>query len=692
MTLEADFGRLTRVGVSPEGVDFVRKMLVREPLERATDNQCLRHPWIADLSNSDNGDVDMEPDLDLPMIEEDEEDEELDASQLNLNGNPEVDDSDYEGASDIDELDMRQSKRARTNSPRRYRPDVPASSRDSFDTIPLMLGPLSNPSANGAPPRLFGEIGTSALQSSGALGQDAHAALDMVAEGSLDEDISVSDASAIGFSRESHVTSDDIAQHPLQYPQTLPGPAPSLLGTEALVDQLKMASPESGLSTPSVDSKSRTPRTPRSPELSPSASATAGVKRSSQEVQADLELTPSKRAKPPSPATPLKPKSPAKPRPNTDNANTAQHASGIDTDALASYMSQQQEAAINNGLEGEALASHMTRSQEEALRILQRDTIAGAQEPMEHKRQQSSKPSKEKATARTTSRATAGQQDDPAANSQTHQDSRSSSGSNSASTSTIAPGPTATSFPVPAPILGRLNTVKGSVIDTSHYNLTKRITYYGRVEEKHDPSSSTPFTSYVYPHNMDARVPKNALDIMFWRPGIEEDEKEGKDWVKKDDFWAILMTRTSGQVWVNGVKLIKGQGYVHSPHPPFLLSSTANAYSPNRCALYGKLHTGDIITVFGPAFGTHPTSNPAPAASTTKGPQGTSPAPKPPRSQEYLRFECEFFAGKSKARRTADSPPFIIESEVTKYQEMQARRSRGASMRSEGGDTSAAES
>ncbi len=676
---DVDFDRLTRAGVSSAGVDFVRKMLVREPSQRATDAQCLRHPWIADLSTFEDADVEMgAPTEDLPAIEED--DNELDASQLSLNDFPEpaeFDDSDDDEGLEADELkQLSRSKRTRTDSPRAmgfrpedlaspgdsfntipmmlvpaanrqavrhvtdrapsigFPPEDPASSGDSFNTIPMMLIPAANRQAvrhitDRAPSRLFGEIGSSALRSSRVFGQDAHAAMDTPMEGSHDDSVSASDTSAMGYSTESRVTSDEIAQHSLQYPQVLPGPAPSLLGTEALVDQMNMASPESGPSAPSVDSKPATPRTPRSRELSPSTSAIAGSKRSSQEIQVNPIDTPSKRAKSHRSATPSQSYHQTEDAPSQHHTS---HASGHDP-------------AVNH--------QHQTHA---SLAKSTTHTTAAGQGTSEHEGQQSGDAGKAESKANTSSAGKDPVQQDtviPGSHAVTQRNDNSSSGTNSASTSTVQDTPApAPSFPLPAPVLGRLNTVPGSVIETTHFNLTTRITYYGRYEEKkrtnlkegeYDP----PFTSYVYPHNMDNRVPKNALDIVFWRPRIEDDDKKGVDWIAKDDFWALVMTRTSSWVWVNGVKLTRGNGQLN----------------------YGKLYTGDVITIFEPKAG-------QPAS------QG--------RAAEYLKFGCEFFAGLSKARRP-EGHNFTIETEVARHQENQARRSREASMAaSTGGSTSPA--
>jgi len=515
-----------------------------------------------------------------------------------------------------------------------FQAEDPASSGDSFNTIPTMLVPAANRQAvrhitDRAPGRLFGEIGSSALRSSGVFGQDAHAAVDTPMEGSHDDSVSASDTSAMGYSTESRVTSDEIAQHSLQYPQVLPGPAPSLLGTEALVDQMNMASPESGPSAPSVDSKPASPRTPRSRELSPSTSAIAGSKRSSQEIQVNPIHTPSKRAKSHRSATP------SQLHHQIDDAPSQHHTS----------QASGRDPAVNHQHQVHASLAKSTTH-----------TTAAGQGTSEHEGQQSGDAGKAESKANTSSTGKDPVQQDtviPGSHAVTQRNDNSSSGTNSASTSTVQDTPApAPSFPLPAPVLGRLNTVPGSVIETTHFNLTTRITYYGRYEEKkrtnlkegeYDP----PFTSYVYPHNMDNRVPKNALDIVFWRPRIEDDDKKGIDWIAKDDFWALVMTRTSSCVWVNGVKLTRGNGQLN----------------------YGKLYTGDVITIFEPKAG-------QPASQS--------------RAAEYLKFECEFFAGLSKARRP-EGHAFTIETEVARHQENQARRSREASMAaSTGGSTSPA--
>lgn len=603
-----DFDRLTRAGVSSEGSDFVRKMLVHEPSDRATDAECLKHSWIRDLSLTQDVDVEMEHSVD-------DDGDELDASQLSLHDGAQqarFDDSYDDEGMDPDELkQLRRSKRMRTDSTRAmgFRPEDPSSSADSYNTIPMMIvGPELREAMRAQPhhnrehdgqERLFGEIGTSALRSSGVLGQDAHAALDISMEGSRDGSVSVAEASAVNCSTGSHVS---------PYPQPLPGPAPSLLGTEALVDQMNMASPKSaGPSVPSVDSKSGTPRTPRTRE--PSPTAVAGAKRSSQDFEATPEQTPSKRAKPRRSATP------SQLHDETSDGPAAAYAAQAGAQDTASHDQHQQ---------------HATQSKSPPKKA------AAGQGRSDKNGQPSGAKDKGKGKATTASNTEAsGQQTLAGAESHapTQRNDDSSSGTNSTITSTVPDS----SFPVPAPVLGRLNTVPGSIIDTKHFNLTNRLTYYGRYQETQRPLQpgefDPPWTSYVYPNSLDNRVPKNALDLMFWRSGIEADERAGVDWIAKDDFWCILSTRTSACIWVNGIKIERGKD----------------------CWKYGKLYTGDIVTVFGPKHA---------------GAQG--------RGGEYLKFECEFFAGLSKPRRP-QGHAFTVEKETKHFMENKARRSREAS-------------
>lgn len=163
-------------------------------------------------------------------------------------------------------------------------------------------------------------------------------------------------------------------------------------------------------------------------------------------------------------------------------------------------------------------------------------------------------------------------------------------------------------FAPPYPRLGVLTSVPGSICNAT-IKLDERFTFYGR-----DPKSHVRFED-----KMDTRVPKNALDIMWWCPGIEAMLAGGQDWRDIEGLIAIIHTRTSLFIRVNGVKLTMGKNHWH----------------------FGRLHTGDVITIFGPEEG-----------KAAEGKEG-----------EFLKFRCEFFAGPSAKPR---EEPFVAEKESKK--------------------------
>ena len=117
------------------------------------------------------------------------------------------------------------------------------------------------------------------------------------------------------------------------------------------------------------------------------------------------------------------------------------------------------------------------------------------------------------------------------------------------------------------PQLGSLVPLRDSV-PSSTIALTKRVTRFGR-----DPTSD-----FVWPDGMDTRVPKAAFAIIFWRSGIDRELRShpSLDWAALENIQAIITTRTSQFIRVNGVILRRGENQ------------------------YGKLYSGDVITVFEP--------------------------------------------------------------------------------------------
>lgn len=232
MTTEADYDLLHREGVSEDGINFVSKLLQRDPRSRAKERECFNHPWLVNVPDIDTYlDEEFPPDssllANLAMIAEASE-EDLDASQLSLH--------DAAGASkspDLGSSNDKLSKRPRLEEvPIRY-PSLP-----NLQSFPN--GSVKDKRTGGGPQqagarRLFGEVTASGIQDSGVLGD-----LD-VEMLPLDDDSSFSSfglsvsgelgGPRLGLSNLSPLPSFNIG-----------GSAPSLFGAEALVDQLNMSS------------------------------------------------------------------------------------------------------------------------------------------------------------------------------------------------------------------------------------------------------------------------------------------------------------------------------------------------------------------------------------------------------------------------------------------------------------------
>ncbi|KAI2404454.1 Protein kinase protein rad53 [Ophidiomyces ophidiicola] len=171
------------------------------------------------------------------------------------------------------------------------------------------------------------------------------------------------------------------------------------------------------------------------------------------------------------------------------------------------------------------------------------------------------------------------------------------------SQSTTKPGTdsqvTATSSKPPT-ILGKLTPIPGSITDQV-IHLRSRMTSWGR------GSGNT----IRYPDRMDVRIPAYALELTFWAPAIEARIDSGEDWLTVPDVVTLVSTKTSKRIWVNDIEL--------------------QSETPDRMSyLFGRVYTGDIITVYG-------------------------------NHEEFLKYKCEFFYGDSTQSRPKEEDGFIIQ-------------------------------
>ena len=649
---DVNWERLKLVGVSHTGIHFLSRMLVTDPAERASDEELLAHPWIQVAQ----GPADA-PDC---VLSDPADRLNAHASQLSL-GNEE--DAGVEGPAAGSTEDPRASKRTRTW--------VPDTTRNVWgETASMAVRNQQHENwaeglqldLDGGPPpdsvenvgnepqqhRLFGEIGASALASSGALGLEGTRALQIQGTGpgsydpSFDPLYDVSQAasldSASAATESKKNTELASTQTHNQNPQHLPGSAqtggaPSLLGTEALVGQLNMASIGSGASAQVENGKLATPDLSKAPD---SPSSRPNSKRSSQDMLPPETGGASKRLK----TAGLEHNS--GPPLNTFEGNTSARVASME-DVRHSPMSRPGSRDSDNGGNEEGqqsrgayksnydLPSTAFNSRESSQHPgAEDDTIMGDNGDSDDevsRLEEALAAAKAKKAAKAASRAS------PRDVSQISSRPTSSHGDQTFTTQQNVTGSavfdaaahlasTATpSFVKPALRFGKLQPTRGSIHTPSIY-ITERLTTYGR----------KPDSTFVHPNPREDRIPKQALDIQMWYPGIESDIESGKkNWMNHPKLEAILRTRTSLYVRVNGVKLKKGQGEY----------------------LWGRLRTGDEISIVEPKVG-----------ATTE------------RDREFLRFRCEFFVGLSKSIRKPGEKAFVVEVEKDKFKVAEERKSR----------------
>lgn len=580
MNTSVDYTKLKNAGVSYQGVDFVSKMLVVDPASRATEAECLQDPWLSEeestvtislprsasvpKSLNSIGEVPEEQSASqmcqLSLGEDPDEQSASQMSQLSLGDltKAEMNDNELDYDTDVDEIaDTRRPKRLKSSHVQ-HNLEKPLESTIGvigYPSLPINknigTAQADAPGAN----RLFGEIGESALRSSGVLDYNAHAALELPLEEdshqfteTFETKLSYSRSAKSVNTRSSQLNGDTYL------PRSLPLSAPSLFGTEALVGQLNMDS--SGSSLSSVSEKTISAATRAS--LIFNSSKLCVSKRPSQGLQfRDI----------------AKEKLPRQDNEALSQTSTS-YGSSIFSSAIeihdqvgAGNPNQKNGQASSTAAISQAQPQHVALADSQAVSPPAAGLCSGNANPI---------------------------------NSPT--DSRLQNGLSASKTD----------FTQPLPHFGVLTTLPGSVCNTT-IRLEQRWTSYGR-----DPASHV-----EYPDPLDVRVPRAAFDVIFWCPGLEALLESGAQWTEVEGIFPIVRTRTSLKIHVNGIKLSKGK----------------------NCWHYGRLHTGDIITVFGP-------------------PEGEAKLGK---EAEFLKFRCEFYTGPSAKEREPGSPRFVVEKEVEKF-------------------------
>jgi serine/threonine protein kinase len=537
MTSDADFDVLRQAGVSESGVDFVSRLLNRDPFSRPTEKECFQHPWIAEVADVDVYEDDEELLCDqsdhndgLSVIGEDPEDE-LDASQLSI--------ADVPGYTHGVDGEKRSSMEAVAKRPRiEYIPtEVRYPSLPNIESFQDGQAVVDNHAK-----RLFGEVSASALRSSHALGNvDAY-------------DFDQFQPEQFLSSGES-VLSDDPNESIISLPaKPFGGTAPSLMGAEKLVGQLHMNSSHSMLQFKAgpVNPSSLRQTTPGSAKEPPAMAASTTDRNSVPPTSSPRESLAS---------SPQEPTPRAKYSRRIDLAlpETASEASSEASSAHSSHRSNAPtRPLISKSQYDLEFATTLDAETGQAILDQLRAEEADSSDPIVHQPNPASIP----ATV-----------SDP-------------------------------NFAKPPKRFGRLKSLPGSIFDLTLY-LEARLTSWGR----------GPSATVQYPKPEDTRIPAYALEVTFWAPGIEAKIATGENWLNVPGVMAILSTKARLGIWVNDILLRRGSSTEDGP----------------EVLQFGKLYTGDIITIYQNKDRT-----------------------------KFLKLHCEFTHGESAQTRPDNEPGFML--------------------------------
>jgi serine/threonine protein kinase len=270
MATPLDPSPLRRLGVSEVCIDLLTQMLQTDPAMRPTDRDCLNHAWLREGTA-----LPTDPTLQSILEEDESEDAEQQLSQLNLEQQVLESDEEDDILSDDELIEMVAPKRIRADPlyPRNQIRDNDSSADPSFRSENLVgedesfqMMPIPGRQ------RLFGEIGQSALQSSGILSAHitgAHACAGP--SGPPPQTPLPHIRQAVGGAERQ--ASKVLAQLDVGFS------SPSLLGAESMVRDLVMTSPHSPVSRTQSPVM---PATPRTPEVLQHSSLDSGSKDHSQ--------------------------------------------------------------------------------------------------------------------------------------------------------------------------------------------------------------------------------------------------------------------------------------------------------------------------------------------------------------------------------------------------------------------------
>ncbi|KAL8731091.1 MAG: hypothetical protein Q9166_003619 [cf. Caloplaca sp. 2 TL-2023] len=578
MSTVISYSKLEAVGVSQDAIDFLNKMLVIEPSMRMSDVACLSHPWIVTETKHKEHTQDTEwtaqvgaeleehKTRDTERAEEDEVFAFQVQSQLSINNKPHEQDSvdlemlPPEDLKDIEEMveDMGQPQQRRPS-----REDLAETFDPSFgdyvDHYPThsQVQAIQQRQGNEL---MFGQIPPEALRSSGVLGRETRRALGIPSQ---DHRQNTTDESH--YEGSSQISTTD---YPTAQIQPAPAPshyhidsgeaAPSLLGAEALVDQLHMDSPMPDVSLADTDKQTSMAKTEGIHEQGPRAGAgNAQSTHSNDDLYTATRPRSSHRQDEPSTSMRASKRVKIHHEPQHEEPEAA---------TVDSQMKDAERTAIDTADKQQVPPTATVGTEQNTSNIAATVPANQTSSPQEPSTPSSSSTTKANSGIATTATMAPISATAPIP----------STVSTTATALVTAPAPPKTTAPTtplappppPGPVCYGTLKVTSDSIPFGVIALTKRVTTFGR----------HPACDYTWPDPLDNRVPKFAIDVAFWRRNIERSLSKTPNlrWEKDKEIKATISTRTSGAIFVNGIMLEKGSGGLW----------------------YGVLKTGDLVCVF----------------------------------------------------------------------------------------------
>ena len=542
MTKDVDFDPLRTVHISENAIDFISKLLNKHPLSRPSEEDCFNHPWIRSVPDHVTYEPKEDPmtvtrpldDLREDAAEEDFLDDDDEGAYEAMLGLPGIAHDKPLPTVPISIDSVPRVKRRRVSVERHAQSDATNIVGDrsagavQYPTLPNVgQDKLAAMLARGGG-GLFNEYTPSVLRGSGGLSPNLsdNTPSELRSSGVFGPNIPDDTNAPAIRNRMEQIAVNDFAGHDrsgagLHHPQAtilprLPESAPSLGGAEARLRYLNMASPESAGSD--VGSPvTENPATPTSRDVTPPANVTA--------AEANLH----------------------------DSQLSPKFTRHIDMDLLDN---EEAFAASVRARE----ASRARHKQRASTFQINANAASRASAP---------------ALARTMQAPLQGtlRMKNPIEKSLTSKTLSSDALHNKALPPTEPASPYASTtygpegFVKPPPRLGKLTPLPSSFVNTT-ISLGQRMTSWGRL----------PSNDVVFPDANDVRIPKEALQVTFWAPGVEEREAQGQTWRGMPGIITIISTKASAGISVNNVKLMK-------------VSRDGGA------RLYGKIYHGDIVTV-----------------------------------------------------------------------------------------------